>query len=137
MRKSYDPKGPMSLEERIFRQARTEDQFDDGVQTAPTLGDSPNTRRRYSRSVRLRQQITRAGNLRTHSIKSDNWASIALLTCSSMCTYAFGRQSLEDSGHINGAFDPIVDKAVNLVDSENVVKEASEHHVTVSSLQAG
>ncbi|KAF5579972.1 hypothetical protein FPCIR_10802 [Fusarium pseudocircinatum] len=138
MRKGYDPKEPMSLEERIFRQARTEDLFDDGVQTAPTLDEmvilntSPNTRRRYSRSVRLRQQITRAGNLRTHSIKSDSWASTVLLTCSGMCTYAFGSQSLEGSGHINGVFDPIVDKTVNLVDSEmTVVKGLTEDLVRV------
>ena len=31
MRKGYDPKEPMSLEERSFRQAHTEDLFDDGV----------------------------------------------------------------------------------------------------------
>ncbi|KAF5670395.1 hypothetical protein FDENT_11261 [Fusarium denticulatum] len=53
MRKSCDPKEPMSLEERIFRQARIEDLFDDGVQTAPTLHEmvilntSPNTRRSH------------------------------------------------------------------------------------------
>lgn len=55
-----------------------------------------------------------------------------------MCAYTLGRQSLEDSGHINGVFDPTVGKAVNLIDSEmTVVREPIEDYLTLSSLQAG
>ncbi|KAG5755663.1 hypothetical protein H9Q70_001731 [Fusarium xylarioides] len=48
-----------------------------------------------------------------------------------MCPYALGRQSLRDSGQINGMFDRTVDKAVNLIDSEmTAVKEQTEDLVT-------
>ncbi|KAH7211723.1 hypothetical protein DER44DRAFT_860127 [Fusarium oxysporum] len=76
--------------------------------------------------------FTRNGNLRTHLIKFDSWARTALLSCSCLCTHALDDQSLEDSGYVNGVFNPIVDKIVNLVDSEmTVVKELTEDHVRV------
>ncbi|SCV37364.1 uncharacterized protein FFB14_06574 [Fusarium fujikuroi] len=66
-----------------------------------------------------------------HQVPHVGWASAALLTCSGMCRYALGRQSHEDSGHINGVFDPTVDKAVNLIDSEmTVARELTEDFVT-------
>ncbi|CVL09571.1 uncharacterized protein FPRN_11306 [Fusarium proliferatum] len=110
MSKSYDPKATrdFALEESYLREARIEGQSDGGVST-----------------------ITRAGYSRTHIVKSDSWASKALPTCSGMCAYTLGRQSLEDSGHINGVFDPTVGKAVNLIDSEmTVVREPIEDYLT-------
>ncbi|KLP21877.1 uncharacterized protein LW94_8253 [Fusarium fujikuroi] len=143
MSKSYEPNGPkepLDLEGRIFRHAQTENQFDDGVQTAPTLdgmvtlNTSPNTRRRYSMSVKIAAtDHTRRQFANTyHQVPHVGWASTVLLTCSGMCRYALGRQSHEDSGHINGVFDPTVDKAVNLIDSEmTVARELTEDFVTV------
>ncbi|SCO18841.1 uncharacterized protein FFNC_07545 [Fusarium fujikuroi] len=142
MSKSYEPNGPkepLDLEGRIFRHAQTENQFDDGVQTAPTLdgmvtlNTSPNTRRRYSMSVKIAAtDHTRRQFANTyHQVPHVGWASTVLLTCSGMCRYALGRQSHEDSGHINGVFDPTVDKAVNLIDSEmTVARELTEDFVT-------
>ncbi|KAF4440155.1 hypothetical protein FACUT_3678 [Fusarium acutatum] len=130
MSKSYDLKEPMSPEERISRQARTEDQFDGGLQTAPTLDEmatlntSPNTRRRYSMSVMIaatdhaRRQFANA----YHQVRQLSEHSLAHLLC----------------GYINGVFDPTVDKVVNLIDSEmTVAKELTEDHVTVIVVGVG
>ncbi|KAF5705607.1 hypothetical protein FMUND_12047 [Fusarium mundagurra] len=132
MSKSYESKEPrdFALGESYYGQARIEGQSDGGVSTVPTvdemvtLNTSPNTRRRYSMSVKIAatDHTLRQFANTYHQVPQLGEHSFAHLLC----------------GHINGVFDPTVDKAVNLIDSEmTIVEEQTEDLVTAIMVGVG